>query len=258
MGDWIPVAPGIPQGRLIRVKSARARASAAWASVFLHALLLFLLLRTPGRDTVQAEAAAPMEVSLVAGPALAAAADAATQRPRASPHPVKVKPVTTPPDIVPQYVEADATAAPLPQRDSQNDPIAASVAAAAAAGNPCQLTQWLQDALTADPQVQAALPTIPRPDRSVANALNLWSAGWIAPPPKSTAGYGALRLALVSGIHAAPAACLDALVRGPELITLVEGGDTTVVAIGSGEWRWRDLLEPDDQMRLATSATATR
>ena len=93
---------------------------------------------------------------------------------------------------------------------------------------------------------------IPRPARSVANAVMLWDGGWVESPGRAAAGVTAIRMALIVGVRSAPPACQLQLVRGPELIILTAGGESTVLAIGSGEWRWGDLLDAGYQLTAMT------
>ena len=164
-----------------------------------------------------------------------------------------------PTEIKPEFVDVSLSLSREGERDPLADPVALSVAAAStgASGQTCQLTAWLQQALQADPQVQAALPAIPKPARSVANAIMLWDGGWVDPRPNATNGVTAIRLAVIAGVRSAPAACRAQVVRGPELIILTQGADSTILAIGSGEWRWGDLLASDYQL-TALAAPAPR
>lgn len=216
-------------------------------SALVHALLLSILLRAPARPPPPDDARA-MVVTLYTGPApFAASPPAATAPPPSAKRRRPDPPV--PPDIPPRYAPPELEQASLGQRDPAHDPVALSVAAAAtaASGQACALTGWLQAALQADPQVQAALPLIPRPARSVANALMLWDGGWVPAPERAMAGVAAIRTALISGIRAAPAACQTQTIRGAELMTLTSGSDTTVLAVGAGEWRWADLVSSEWQ-----------
>lgn len=224
----------------------------AVVSVLAHGALVTLLLRAPVPATSPAPDLGPIMVSLYDGRALAAVAEPPAKSvasPPASTVKAEAK-LPQPSEVAPQYVDVATPEPELGVRDPVQDPVALSVAAAAngASGQACQLTQWLQQALQADPQVQVALAVIPRPARSLSNALMLWDGGWIDSQPRAASGVAIIRAAVISGIRSAPEACRTELVRGPELMTLTSGLDTTVVAIGSGEWRWGDLL--DDPLTL--------
>lgn len=220
------------------------------ASVLAHALLAVLLLR-PAQSPPMVSDIGTMGVSLYDGKMIAAAEGPAAPAPQVASHPpseakVEAVDVEPPRDIEPQFVDVlSPEPDPLIERDPLLDPVSLSIAAASsAAGQPCQLTAWLQQALQADPQVQAALPQIPRPARSVANAIMLWNGAWIEPQTTASVGVLTLHQAVIAGIRAAPAACREQVIQGPELIILLDGAGATVLAIGSGEWRWADLLDP--------------
>jgi hypothetical protein len=215
------------------------------ASALAHGLLLGALLLAPSEPREMLDSGGAMGVLLVDGRTFAAGAT--PQRPAAAPagH-VKKRPLS---DIEPEYVEDPEPQVEISDRDLLADPVALAVAAAGAKGQVCQLTTWLQQALQEDPQVRAALATMPRRARSLSNAFMLWDSDWVAGDPKAAASLAAVRAAVVAGIRAAPDGCLSAPVRGPELMTLTDEAGTTVIAIGSGEWRWQDLLTTAPAMR---------
>lgn len=112
-----------------------------------------------------------------------------------------------------------------------------------AAGGRCDLTEPVQAALRTSADVQAALPEIPRSQRSVANAIMIWNAQWIGQdrqsPPIATI---AVRDVVAATIAAATPQCRMQAQTGPRLLTLPGTPQTTVLALGSGSWRWQDLL----------------
>ncbi len=114
---------------------------------------------------------------------------------------------------------------------------------AAAAGEPntpCNLTAMLATAFAQSPAVRQGLDELPADQRSVANAVNMWDGQW---PGDSTAGGKALlRALLVKAITGARADCLTQANRGPVLFLVPERQTTVVLAVGSGEWTWGDLL----------------
>ena len=203
-----------------------------------------------------------MTVSLYSGEAPLASLKrpSPAHTPPPAPSQAKPRPPPAPTNVTPQFVEVSLPQPDLSQRDPLQDPVALSVAAAAsgASGQVCQIGAWLQSAMQADPQVQTALLTIPRAARSVSNALMLWDAGWVEPQPQAAAGVGAIRAAVLSGLRSAPEACRTQLIRGPELMTLTSGADTTVIAFGSGEWRWGDLMQSTAAFGVSTSALQNR
>ena len=169
-----------------------------------------------------------------------------------------------PPDIEPIFVDAPS---PNPEFAEIPDPlanVAEFVAAAAAAqpgvpGQACPLAQWIQDALRAEPGVMAGLAVIPRQSRSVANAIMLWDGRWVpARQPAAEAGLAPIRAAIVAGVEAAPAHCRQQRLNGPLLITLVGERDTTLLAVGSGEWTWGDIRAPAPVPASPTPSAITR
>lgn len=234
------------------------------ASVLAHAGLLGLLFLSAPEPGVEADAGV-FPISLM---------NRATAAPRlAKPTPPTPPPATpsapeapeveveppAPTDVEPIFVDAtlppvDPTAEP----DPLTTPAALSVAAAAsaAAGETCQLDGWLQAALQTDPAVTLALAAIPRPARSVANAIMLWDGRWVAAGPVAEAA-APIRTALINGVMAAPEACRTEVLRGPRLLILPDSIGTTVLAVGSGEWRWGDLLV-EDQALAATDGPARK
>lgn len=205
-----------------------------------HAALLLPLVLLQAPSPPRGPDLGVVVVSLYDGPELASSA--AQSAPPAAPPPAP--PFEPPPDVEPQFLDVELAEADLaPPRDPLQDPVALSVAGASgAAGETCAVGAWLQPALQGDPEVLAALGEMPRSARSVADALMLWDGVWVAPRPGAARAVAPIRAALISGVGAAPEACLAQVIRGPELITLENGATTTVLAIGSGEWKWGDLL----------------
>lgn len=219
-------------------------------SACLHVAVLTMLLRGPQPVPAPADVGA-MAVSLINGRALEPATARPAPQRSAPPDRAKLRAPPDPTDVAPQFVEVRDAEPQVAERNPLNDPVAQSVIAAAAEGQPCQLGAWLQVALQADPQVQAALSLIPRPARSVANAVMLWDGAWVDAPRGASAGVGAVRLALITGIRSAPATCQTQMIRGAELLTLTDGPETTVLAVGAGQWRWIDLLATAEPAPLA-------
>ena len=202
------------------------------ARLLFHAALfaIFIYARAPIRILTEPPVA---YISLIDGPAAKApTSSSAKVTPPAKPPPPP-SPSLLPPEPVP----------PETLRDPSTDPVAQSVAAAAAAGGQtCQVSQWLQQALQGDPLVQAALSRMSRKSLSISNALMLWDRTWVQAGSATDSEVSTISQAVISGLRQTPDACRRALVRGPELMTLRSGEDTIVIAIGSGEWTWDTLL----------------
>ncbi|CAN5443820.1 hypothetical protein BH10PSE5_BH10PSE5_12060 [soil metagenome] len=212
-------------------------------SVLAH-LMVFLFLRAAPPDLPRPFEQGAANASLFDGRDQAASVThSALTAPALAKPSAPAKPPPPPPDIVPQFIDGLPPLDPTAEPDLLNGEVAISVAtaASAAAGQSCQLAGWLQQALQQDTGVQIALAKIPRPARSVSNALMLWDGQWVEAPAAAT-GIALIRGALRSGIQAAPETCRDEPMRGPVLITLVDDTGSTLLAVGSGEWRWADLL----------------
>ena len=111
-------------------------------------------------------------------------------------------------------------------------------------GGGCAIEASLDEGLKGDAVVRASLAQVQYDQRSVSNAIQLWDGAWIpVPAADGTDTLATVQQAVVAAIDAAPARCRNQLVQGPRFF-LVEGENdlVTVLVMGSGEWRWRDLL----------------
>jgi hypothetical protein len=70
----------------------------------------------------------------------------------------------------------------------------------------------------------------------------LWDGGWV-PMNANASALSDIRNAIVMALTATPAECREEIMQGPRLIWLADEPETTtVLALGSGSWRWADLL----------------
>jgi hypothetical protein len=223
---------------------------AVGASVLTHLLLLWAVM--PRAPAPQVEGGV-MSASLFDGEAFAeASAASSASRPSTErkPDPVQVEPDIEPLPISDTLPPLDETAEPVELGEAVSAKVAAAASAASgSSGDPCALGEWLQAALKDDPAVQAALSNVPASARSVANAVMLWNGQWFSPPPSAAQGLASIRALVVAGIASAPEGCRSQAITGPILITVGEAMAPTVLAVGSGEWRWQDLLESSNQMQ---------
>jgi hypothetical protein len=114
----------------------------------------------------------------------------------------------------------------------------------AANGGACDLTAPVQAALQSNEAVRASLPLIPPDKRSVANAIMLWKAAWLADDQQlDNNAVAVIRDVIADTIAAATPECRLQPQAGPRLLLLPGMGDTVVLAVGSGQWRWQDLLD---------------
>ena len=138
-------------------------------------------------------------------------------------------------------------------REAENAPIAddfsdllsaSDLAGAASAGEGgtgsggggCDLARAVQQALRRDPLVHNAVANAGRAGKSVM----LWNGDWVRAGGQDGKGLSAVREAILWEVGFAPQACRNARLHGLVLLSLADG--TTRFAIGSGDWRWSDLL----------------
>ena len=128
----------------------------------------------------------------------------------------------------------------------------ASAAAQPGGGKHCDILGSLQSFFQNDRIVRAGIAIIPARARSVANAVMIWDGVWA--DPASLGGAPALepiQKGLLDIVLASPPDCQAEIVRGPRLIVVGDQRDSTVLAFGSGEWRWADLVQDKQPPQLA-------
>lgn len=142
------------------------------------------------------------------------------------------QPIIVPPPIIRLPTTDQVLVATL----SEND--------AAAPGSACDLTEPVQAALRASEAVTARLPEIPPERRSVANVIMIWNTSWVAVhetlDPEAMA---TIRETMAGVIAEASLDCRLQQQSGPRMIMIPGATDTTVLALGSGTWRWQDVLD---------------
>lgn len=157
--------------------------------------------------------------------------------------PTAPQPVIVPPPVVPLPTPNETVVAMLEQID------------AAASGGACDLTDPVQAALRQSEKVAESLPQIPQTRRSVANAIMVWNVEWVAlHETLDSAAMAAIRDTVAGTVAAASTECRLQPQRGPRLILLPGLRETMVLALGSGVWRWQDLL---DSARTETGKPGT-
>lgn len=124
----------------------------------------------------------------------------------------------------------------------------------AAMGEPgaaCDVTQQLAETFGNSPEVRQGIAAIPSSGRSVANAVMLWDGQWA--DGTQGGGMAVLRALLVKAVVSSRPECLQAQNQGPVLFLIPDNQTTVVLAIGSGQWRWADMLEPSPQPDVVAS-----
>jgi hypothetical protein len=110
----------------------------------------------------------------------------------------------------------------------------------AAPGAPCDLANAFARDLNQSPAARAALDAVPVATRSVANAIMLWDGAWGA--ETDAGGRGVLRQILIREIQSSRSDCREERHQGPVLFFGAANGASISVVVGSGVWRWSDLL----------------
>lgn len=167
------------------------------------------------------------------------AAPAKPRRPAAAPRPTPVAPT----DPNPLASPAPPSAEPEPEPSTQDLEALAAFQPRSAQGDPqapCALAEALAHDLQTSPLAQQGLERLPRAARSVANAVQLWDGRWNA----EMAGGPLLRGLIEREIAAAPPACAHQVNQGPIFLLAAQNAATIVLVLGSGEWRWGDLIAP--------------
>ncbi len=116
-------------------------------------------------------------------------------------------------------------------------------------GNGCAVASAVSAALLADKDAMAELAALPAEVRSDADAVMLWNGAWLDVAPEAQMQMAqtpipALKRVVTDTVLALPAECQEVQTAGPQLIPIPEPGRTTMVVIGSGLWRWSNLIEP--------------
>lgn len=152
----------------------------------------------------------------------------------------------------------------------ETEPVASPSEAAPGVAGQCQLTLDTQAAIERDPAAMAELAALPPGLRTEADAVMVWNGQWVDlaapvatgskevvtdPGSGAPAVPSAIGSAIAAVVEAASPACRDGLVAGPVFIPIPEPGRTTILVIGSGAWRWSDMLQPGKPCVASPSAT---
>lgn len=98
------------------------------------------------------------------------------------------------------------------------------------------MARAVQQALQRDPLVRAAVEDANR----LGKAIMVWNGDWVRSGGQDGKGLSAAREAIMWEVAFAPEACRNQRMHGLILLSLADG--RTRFAIGSGDWRWSDLL----------------
>ncbi len=137
-------------------------------------------------------------------------------------------------------VQATDTASELSDAQMAQAATAGTGSGVGSGGRACNMIAWLQAELRKDPEVQAALSEVSHGGR----ATLVWNGEWIRSPGQDGPGLAIVREAVMIHVAFAPAACRADPVKGLVMLSLAEGPGSPRLAMGTGEWRWTDLLHP--------------
>ncbi|MBW3559427.1 MAG: hypothetical protein KY449_06605 [Proteobacteria bacterium] len=260
-----------------RWSERRRRVAAVAAAVAIHILALAALVQTdPARPGFGEQPVVYLALGEGAPPASSAARSTAPEQARdaaslaeAPPPPPQPDPAATidPPPAPPAPAAADPPPAPV---EPSTEDAAAELASAGpslttdpmddgpetggvtpgtslvpigGSGADCGLAETIGAALQEDAEVLAALGRVPRQSRSVANAVMLWDGDWVPDQAATPGALDPVRAALSLRIEDAPESCRAEVLAGPIFIPLRASDGTVVLTIGSGVWRWGQLVD---------------
>lgn len=239
-----------------RVRLGRHRLATAALSLVAH-LALFAFLTSEFKPPPVVADPTPITVSLIEG----LSAPAPLPTPPAPPTPKPPEPTPPKPEPVkpaparsfvrptptPRAVETLAAAeepgAEAIPEVSEAQLAQATTAGASAAGQACDMVRWLQGALRRNAQVQAAAA---RTHRAVgAKAILVWNGNWTRSIGEEGLGLAGVREAIMLEVAFAPRECrTDVPMNRMVLISLSDAAGSPRIVMGSGYWRWADLLNP--------------
>jgi hypothetical protein len=145
----------------------------------------------------------------------------------------------TPPHLAPVSESADA---PVPDNSDllSESQLAGAASAgeegAGGGGGGCDMARAVQRALRRDSLVRTAVEGASR----LGKATMLWNGDWVRSGSQDGKGLSAVRQAIMWEVAFSPEACRNQRMHGLLVLSLADGG--TRFAIGSGDWRWSDLL----------------
>jgi hypothetical protein len=125
----------------------------------------------------------------------------------------------------------------------------------------CSTTQDVQRALQSDPAIIESLASIPRSHRSVANVLMVWDATWVetedrigavSAPRDTVAEPSLFQVRIQELVRGLSTQCANEIIQGPTFLVINTEAEPTILAFGSREWRWADLLLPTEPVRDAS------
>jgi len=160
------------------------------------------------------------------------------------PKPAEVRDVVTPVPPHPAIPVLEVTTTPVPDNSDllSQSQIAGATSAGeegtggGGGGGSCDLARAVQRALRRDPLVRTAVEGANRQGKSIM----MWNGDWVRSGGQDGKGLSAVREAIMWEVAFSPESCRNERMHGLVLLSLADG--STRFAVGSGEWRWSDLL----------------
>ena len=214
-------------------RKTRLLAGACTVGVHLAVLGLLLLPRASAPPSPIQPEPAPIQVSLI---------DRPKPQPPGPPDVTLVQPQAAALPALPHVTTRTQISSALATPDNSDILSASQLAGAASVGEggggggSCDLARAIQQALRRDRLVQTAVEDANRSGK----AIMLWNGDWVRTGGQEGKGLSAVREAVLWEVGFAPEACRNQRMHGMLLLSLADG--STRFAIGSGEWRWSDLL----------------
>ncbi len=238
-----------------RIWTGRTVAVAVSLGGHLAILLAIMWARTEPMKLPSLEGPGPISVALIKGPVLEAAltpplpdpvpkpvTKPEPPKPKASAKPPKPqKQRHTPPAPNSRYApDSEVAVSDTATQPSETQLAQAATASSGAPGGECNMIRLLQDALRKDASIRAAVAEADR--RVGGKAIMLWNGDWITSRGEDGKGLASVREVMEVEIAFAPQACKAGVMHGLVLFSLNDGPGASRLAMGSGVWRWSDLL----------------
>lgn len=211
-------------------------------SLAIHGAILlgFIAVRT---DVVPPERSTPVMVVLVDVPRLAPPTSRPVAQAAAPPPDLPLPKVDIAPPVpraprqrTDKSVQMAAATAGTGVSLGEADLAGAMSADAGAPGGACDMPRRVQSALRNDHIVLAATSNF------AGQTLLVWNGDWVQGPGEEGKGMAAVREAIMWEVAFAPPECRTQAAHGLILLSLSSTAGTLRLALGSGNWRWSDLL----------------
>ena len=224
----------------------RSHVAGGTLSVACHMLIVVALLSARGEAPPKHVEQAPIIVTMVEMPKLIPPPPPADDKPtHAKPPPPRTifKPRPAPPQkeslaAAKTPATAVVSVAVSGSGISESQIAGAGTADGGGAGAGCDMARKVQGALRRDSLVRNAVSS------ASGKALMVWDGDWVRGDGEDGKGLAAVREAILWEVAFAPAACRTQQVHGLVLLSLTGSNGPVRLGIGSGEWRWSDLLHP--------------